>query len=195
MKKSTTRVTIIILIGIMGIVSYYTYLSNRSKEEQQEATLSAVQLVLSKDLEKDYPPTPREVIKYYNEILDCFYNEEATKEEIEDLGNKARELYDDELVANNELGTYQMALRSEVEDFKKNNRKILRFAPASSINVEEFTEDGYSFARILCGYTITEDGVNFSSDQVYLLRKDANKRWKIYGWKPSSEVNPEQKEQ
>ena len=41
-----------------------------------------------KDLEKDYPPTPREVIKYYNEILDCFYNEEATKEEIEDLGNK-----------------------------------------------------------------------------------------------------------
>lgn len=193
MKKSTTRITIVILIGIIGIVAYYTYLTNRRREQQEVVVLSEVQLTLSKDLQKDYPLTPREVIKYYNEILNCFYNEETTEEEIEDLGNKARELYDAELLEQNELGTYQIVLQSEIRKFKENNRRIIGFAPASSINVEEFTEDGYSFARIKCGYTITEDGAKYAADQIYLLRRDENKRWKIYGWKP--EVELEQKEQ
>lgn len=192
MKKSTTRVTIIIVIGIIAIVGYYAYLSNQAKERQQETELSQVQTVLSKDLSRDYPPTPKEVIKYYNEILRCFYNEECTDEEIDDLGNKARELYDEELLENNEMGIYQLRLHAEIADFKENNRRISSVAVASSTNVEKFEEDGYSFARILCKYNISENGKNRRSDQIYLLRQDKDKKWKIYGWQPADEVAPKE---
>lgn len=192
MKKTTTRITVIIVIGIIAMLGYYTYLSNKSKERVQDTELSQVQTVLSKDLARDYPPTPKEVIKYYNEILRCFYNEECSDEEIDDLGNKARELYDAELLENNEMGIYLINLHADIADFKENNRRFTSFSVASSTNVELFEEDGHSFARILCKYNITENGVNCPSDQIYLLRQDKEKKWKIYGWQPADEVAPKE---
>lgn len=192
MKKSTTAITIIIVIGIILMVGYYAYLSSQSRDRLQETELSQVQTVLSRDLSRDYPPTPKEVIKYYNEILRCFYNEECTDEEIDDLGNKARELYDAELLENNEMGIYLIRLHAEIADFKENNRRISSLAVASSTNVELFEEDGYSFARIMCKYNITENGANRPSDQIYLLRQDENKKWKIYGWQPAEAVAPKE---
>lgn len=188
MKKSTTKITLVIIFAIIAIVVYYTYLSNKDKERKQDADMSEVQMTLSRDLSKNYPPTPKEVIKYYNELLKCFYNEDCTDEEIDALGNKARELYDAELLENNELGTYLINLHADIDEFKENKRRFTGFSVASSTNVEPFTEDGYSFARIWCGYNITEDGTTLSADQIYLLRQDEEKKWKIYGWQPADEV-------
>lgn len=188
MKKSTTRMTIIIAIGIIIIVGYYTYLSNKSRERNQEGELSQVQTVLARDLTRDYPATPKEVIKYYNEIISCFYNEECTDAEIDALGNKARELYDEELLENNELGGYLIRLYAEINEFKEKDRRIKGISVASSNNVVRFEEDGYSFARIMCKYNISENGKLTPADQIYLLRQDTNKKWKIYGWQPADEV-------
>ena len=195
MKNKTTRITLIVVIGIVFIVGYYAFLSNRSREQKAEATISTVQNVLSRSLELDYPPTPKEVIKYYNEIVKCFYNEDCTEEEIEALGNKARELYDEELLANNEQEVYLMNLKADIQDYKNNKRRISSTSVASSANVEEFEQDGYKFARIMCGYNITENGTNIPSGQVYLLRKDENQHWKIYGWEPVDEYNKRLEEQ
>lgn len=190
-KKATTRITVIIVIGIIAVVGYYTYLSNRTREQKQEAALSEVQTVLSRDLAMDYPPTPKEVIKYYNELLKYLYKKETTEDEIEALGNKARELYDAELLENNELGSYLVNLYGDVEEFKAKERTLTGISVASSANVEFFEEDGYSFARIRCNYNIIENGVSCPSDQIYLLRRDENKKWKIYGWQPAEQVKPE----
>lgn len=189
MRNKNTRIAIIVVLVIIAVVGYYAYLSNRSRTQKDEAKLSAVQTVLSKSLEFDYPPTPKEVMKYYNEIVKCFYNEECTEEEIEALGNKARELYDEELLANNEQEVYMINLKADIQDYKDNNRRITSTSVASSANVDYFSEDGYDFARIMCGYSIMENGVNVSSGQVYLLRKDEDKHWKIYGWEPIEEYN------
>ena len=189
MRNKNTRIAIIVVLVIIAVVGYYAYLSNRSRTQKDEAKLSTVQTVLSKSLEFDYPPTPKEVMKYYNEIVKCFYNEECTEEEIEALGNKARELYDEELLANNEQEIYMINLKADIQDYKDNNRRITSTSVASSANVDYFSEDGYDFARIMCGYSIMENGVNVSSGQVYLLRKDEDKHWKIYGWEPIEEYN------
>ena len=189
MRNKNTRIAIIVVLVIIAVVGYYAYLSNRSRTQKDEAKLSTVQTVLSKSLEFDYPPTPKEVMKYYNEIVKCFYNEECTEEEIEALGNKARELYDEELLANNEQEVYMINLKADIQDYKDNNRRITSTSVASSANVDYFSEDGYDFARIMCGYSIMENGVNVSSGQVYLLRKDEDKHWKIYGWEPIEEYN------
>ena len=186
--KSTTKITLVIIVFIVVVVGYYTYLSNRSREQKQNTNMSKVQITLSRNLENDYPPTPKEIIKYYNEILRCLYNEEASDEEIDDLGNKARELYDAELLENNELGMYLINLHAEVADYKENERKIASISLASSTNVDYFSEDGHSFAKIICNYNIMEGSTSHPTELVYLLRRDPDKQWKIYGWKATDEL-------
>ena len=188
MRKATTRTTIIIVLLVVAAVGYYAYLSGKSRESKVEASMTIVESTLSRDLSKDYPPTPKEVIKYYNEILRCLYNEESTDEEIEALGLKARELYDADLLEINELGSYLVRLRADVQTYRDNGRRFTSFNVASSTNVDMFEKDGYSFAKIMCGYDIMQNGQSFPSSQMYLLRKDENKRWKIYGWKDVEEL-------
>lgn len=182
MKKTAVRTTMIVLVLIVLVVGYYAYLSNKRRESGADDSMTQVQSTLSRDLSKDYPPTPKEVIKYYNEILRGFYYEDSTADEIEALGVKARELYDEELLEANEMGVYLVRLQADVKTYKDNDRRITGFNLAASNNVEMFERDGYSFAKIMCGYNITQDGKTYSVSQMYLLRKDENKRWKIYGW-------------
>lgn len=182
MKKSTTKIIIIVICLLVVVVGYYAYLSSKARGSREDVNMTLAQSTLSRDLENDYPSTPKEVIKYYNNILKCFYNEECTDEEIDALGHKARELYDAELLEKNELEIYLIRLREDIEDFHENNRRITSMAVAASTNVYFFSQDGFDFARIRCGYDIMEAGTNRSSALVYLLRKDEEKRWKIYGW-------------
>lgn len=195
MKKTTPKVIITFICVLTLLVGYYAYLSNKDREEREEATLSVIQETLSRDMHNDYPATPKEVVKYYNEILKCFYNEEGTEEEIDDLGERARELYDAELLEANELGTYLMRLRAEVQDYKENERRITTTAVAASTNVDYFEEDGFEFARIMCVYNIMEGEENTPTRQMFLLRKDEENHWKIYGWMDANKLELEQEEQ
>ena len=188
MKKTTVIVTIVLMVVVVGVVGVFAYLSGRDRDEKDEATLSNVEKVLNRDLNIDYPATVKEVVKYYSEIVRLFYAEDTTEEEVEKLGMKARELFDSELLENNETQFYLMSLKADVKDFNESRRFITNVAVASSINVDTFQEDGYEFARISCGYNISEKGVTSQVIIVYLLRKD-EKRWKIYGWEDARDVN------
>lgn len=79
MKKGIRIVGIaIICIGI--IVGYYYYLSNHGKKDVENSTeISKVDEALSRDLAKDYPPTPREVVKFYNKLRSVFIMRIAAK--------------------------------------------------------------------------------------------------------------------
>ena len=182
MKKSTVRIIVIFLIIIICIIGYYSYLSGRRRDIAGEAKMTTVQLVLSRDLVNDYPPTVKEVIKYYTDIQKCFYNEECTDEEVEQLGRKARELYDDELLSINEESANLLQLKADIASFKSDKKQIGSVAVASSVNVDAFQEDGYDFARIQCTYSLIEDGQSSMSSTIYLLRRDEKKQWKIFGW-------------
>lgn len=195
MKKVTPKLVIVFICLIVLLVGYYAYLANQKKEAKQEAAMTVVQATLSRDLKYDYPSTPKEVIKFYNEILRCFYNEKCTDGEIEELGQKARELYDEELLEANEYGPYMIKLKSDIEDYKNNKRRITSFAVAANTNVDFFEEDGYSFARISCAYNIMEGEVSKPTRQVYLLRKDADNHWKIYGWEDAVNLEEDQSDE
>lgn len=188
MKKTTTRVTLIMMCLLVLLVTLYAYLANKRKVEKAEAVMTPIQEALSRDLKNDFPATPKEVVKYYNQLLVCFYNEECTEEEIAKLGQKARELYDAELLEENQPEIYMIRLRNDIEDYKENKRRITNSSVAASTSVVYDTLDGYSFARILCAYNIKEDSNNIPLKQVYLLRRDEDKRWKIYGWEDASKI-------
>lgn len=192
MKKVTPKLVIVVVILLIALVGYYAFLANSKKEAKdaakKEATITVVQQTLGRDLDRDYPGTPKEVIKYYNEIMRCFYNEECTEGDIEDLGQKARELYDEELLEANEIGPYMIQLREDIKEYKDKKRRITGFIVSSSINVERFEEDGFSFARLMCTYNVMEGEVNHPTKLVYLLREDDEKRWKIYGWEDATKL-------
>ena len=84
-KPRATRITIIIVLMIMAVVGYYAFLSGRAKERNAEANMTAVEAALSRNLDKDYPPTPKEVMKYYNEIMKCYYADDTSEDDIEAL--------------------------------------------------------------------------------------------------------------
>lgn len=182
MKKSMSTMTIIFILLIIAIVGYYAYLSNRRQENQKETQLTTVQNVLARDLKLEYPVSPREVIKYYNEIMKCFYNEELTEEDLEGLAQKSRQLFDDELVLANEYDSYLQNLKSEIDTYKLKKRKITNCSVAASTSVDFYSVDGFEFARLSCGYTMMENGKSIPTHLVYLLRQDDKKQWKIYGW-------------
>ena len=184
-----TKITIFLVFLIVLVVGYYSYLSGRNRTEQQEAVMSAVDTALARDLTNDYPATPKEVIKYYNDIIKCFYNEECTEEEVQELGEKSLQLFDEKLRENNEEDAYLTRLQGEIKDYQDNKRKITSVSLAPSTNVDYYTADGFSFARISCGYGMTENGKKTSTMMVYLLRRDENRKWKIYGWETADQLN------
>ncbi len=192
MKKtntSVTKITVLFIVLLMLVVGYYAYLSGTHRTEQQEAVMSEVDTALSRDLDNNYPATPKEVIKYYNDLMKCFYNEECTAEELQDLGRKSLQLFDEELQENNDEDTYLIRLQGEVQNYKDNKRKITSVSLAPSTNVDYYSVDGFSFARISCGYTMTQNGKKTSTVMVYLLRRDDSRRWKIYGWETADQLN------
>lgn len=181
-----TKGMLILIVLVCVVIGYYFYIANKgedgaTKEEQVEIT--AVQDVLLRNLERDYPPTPKEVVKYFAEITRCFYSEEYTDEELEQLAVKIQQLYDDELVASKDQETYLKDLKADIEQFKAEKRVITGYYTSSSTDVEEFQEDGYEWARLYCTFYITKGrNTKENSQEKILLRKDAEGHWKIYGW-------------
>lgn len=192
MFKGTKGMVILVFLVLL-VLGYYFYLSNRSVPEKTEEisveTMTVSQKILSRNLETNYPPSPREVVKYFSEITECYYNEEHTDEELRDLGLKMREIYDDDLVANQTEEMYLSLLKSDVEEYKQNNRTISSFSPSSSVDVETFTKDGYECAKLYCVYDINQDGLLYQTTLCFILRKDEDAHYKIYGWKAVKDEN------
>jgi len=189
MKKHTKIIAVVFIVIVVCILGLYAYLSTKQREAMAEAKMTPVQLVLTRDLDKDYPPTVKQVVACFNEIQECFYNEECTEEEVEQLGMQARKLYDDDLLEANEVGEYLLRLQADIEAFQSQKLKIWRISLASSNNVETFEEDGYQFGRIHCSYYFSdESGAVKIQEAVYLLRRDKDRKWKIYGWSQADAV-------
>lgn len=183
MKKSSARFTVIIILAIVAVVGYYAYLSNKSRTVREEENMTFVESTLSRNLDNNYPPTPKEVLKYYNAIQKCFYVEDCTDEQKEALLLKLRELLDQDLLDQNSLAMHSIRLEQEIKEFKEKKRTITSMSVSSSANVIYDTVDGYECAKLNCDYNIMEDGKSNPTTQVFLLRKDSGRRWKIYGWK------------
>lgn len=172
----------IVLLGL--IVGYYFYLSGKDSKDAGseiiETTLT--QDVLARDLDKSYPATPKEVIKYYNEIQECYYNEDNDEKTIKEVMIKSRELFDEDLLAKNDEDTQFKDLMKEVKSFQEQERDIFGWSTDSADDVVYNTFDGREWASICSYYTIRTKSVHTKTTEVFLLRKDEEGKWKIYGW-------------
>lgn len=185
-KKNPIKIIIVfILFAIFSLAVFY-YLSNKEDDEavksDSPAMMTAVQEVLNRSLETNYPPTPKEVVKYYSEITRCFYGEKYTDEELDELAIKSRKLFDRELYLNQTDSQYLQALRQDIESWKEANKVISSFSVSSSTDVNEYYYDGREWAQLYCIYSIRIGTTISPVQERYLLRKDEDGHWKILGW-------------
>lgn len=184
MKHGKLVVIVLFLAALM--LGYFYYLSNTrdTAATEVEAKATKVQEVIMKNLNDWYPPTPKEVIRFYAEISQCYYNESYTEEELIEMARQMQRLFDIELLEiNSPFESYLEGLKLDIEAFAEKSYTITNFAISDSTDVEKYVDDGYEWARLHCIYYI-RDGTRTSmpNDHVYLLRKDADGHWKIFGW-------------
>ena len=149
-----TKFVIIIVVCVCVILGGYYYLTNRNNaKEEENITLTEIQELTTKNLDKNFPATPREVVKLYNRIITCFYNDEYTDDELYDLGDQARKLFDDELLENNPRDEYFKNLKEDISEYHDKSKTIA-----------SFIKEGNAYSRTY---------------QMYVLRKDADGNWKI----------------
>ena len=178
--KLNPKMIVVAVIFVALIVGYYWYLSTRlDNNAENKAELTAVQKVTTNDLEKNYPKTPREVLKAYNEIQTAFYNEEYSEEELEEMAEKARTLLDDALLAQNPMESYLASLKADIASYRQEGKKITNITIDSSNAVRKEKVGNEEFAYINCVYYVREGSSYDAIPETYLLHKGADGRWKI----------------
>lgn len=186
-KGRIIRTLLLVLFGGMLVVGIFYRLSNKpviTSEEEKVQKLTKTDNVLQRSMEADYPKSPKEVVKYFSEITQCYYNEpfEEDDENIVKLADRMLLLYDDELVASKPYEDYLWDLRADIRFYNTNGYTISSYSPSNSTDVEYYTKDGYEWAKLYCVYTIKSGKYYDHINEVFVLRKDANSRWKVYGW-------------
>ncbi|MBR6281532.1 MAG: hypothetical protein IKR14_03410, partial [Lachnospiraceae bacterium] len=174
MKNIIKYVIIGIVLAVL-IVSYFIYLQKNpatSKTNDTSTQMSELDKVLTKDFSKDYPSTPREVVKWYNRILMLYYGEELDEGELDSLTSQAMALFDAELVENNPKEIYMTSVKAEIDDYKDKGRKLVTADVADSEDVVYETVRGDDMAYIVGHYFVKENTSYSDTYQKYALRKD-----------------------
>lgn len=181
MKKARVLIVVVILAAL-GII-YYNYLDKKSEKDEPEEEITEIQKIINKDLTTSYPETPREVVKLYNRIMLCFYNEDYSNEQLIKLSTQARAMMDDELIEHNPYEEYFTRLCDDIKVFNEDNRKISSCMLAGSRDVEYYTLKKQKYASITCVYYTKGDSGTVKSSEKYVMRKDKEGKWKMLYWK------------
>lgn len=182
-KKNILAGIIVILMTAVFILGFFVVINKKNGEKIPEATVvNPVDQVLLRDLERNYPPTPKEVLRYYSDITTCFYRDDLTEEQLKKLALKAREIYDDELCADKTEDEYLEDLKKDILSFQAAELVVSGYSLSASTDVEFFSADGFEFARLYANYRLRQRTEYAYVNELFLLRKDANGHWKIYGW-------------
>ena len=178
MKK--THIILIIVVCVALLVGGFAFwMNNKGNASSEDVELTKVQQLITKDLEKNYPSTPREVVKTYNEIITCFYNEEYTEKELEALVEQTLILMDEELAAINPKDKYLQKVKAEILEYAAAERTIMRYNLPSSNEIQVLTVDGRECAYVEMSYLLKEKNSLNKTFQTYVVRKDEDGNWKI----------------
>lgn len=178
--KLNLKSIIVAIIFVVLIVGYYWYLNGRNTSlAENKADLTDVQMLITEDLEKNYPKTPREVVKLYNRLLLCYYNEEYTEEEFESMVDQAMKLFDPDLIAKNPKDQYMIDLKTDIDSYHEDGKTISNITIEGSKDVQYETLGADECAYVDCVYYVREGSSYDAIRQTYMLRKDASGKWKI----------------
>ena len=180
---SKVLVVIIVILFVSVVIGAFIYVNNKPQEStESEGVISNVDNVVLRNLEINYPPTPKEVLKYYSEITTCFYEGNLTEEDLVKLAQTARKLYDKELCEAVTEEEYIESLREDILEFNSLNIVVSGYTVSSGTDVFYFEQDGYECARLYVTYRLRQGTEYIYTNEVFVMRKDEDGHWKILGW-------------
>ena len=172
-KSSGAKAIVSVLLLAIVIVSSFVMLSRRTKTavESSAKVLTPVEEVLARNLDTNYPVTPKELLKYYSEITRCFYSEEYTEEQLERMAKVSRQLLDDELYLQQTDDDYLNDLKVDIDIFHSNGNVISSYTVSSAADVGYYKYEGRDWAKLNCTYSVRGGGKFTITDEEFLMRK------------------------
>lgn len=182
MGKKRTIVTIIAMLILAALVITGFYFLLNKPKSKNETKKTELEKLLEKDIENDYPVTPRETVKLYCKLNKYLYSEEINSEELSSLVKQMRLLFDNEFNEN----TSEDEQIANLNEERNKNRIILNYIVQKSQNVEY--DDTKEYSSLVASFTTKEKNKREKVYERFLLRKDDNGNWKILGWELTNEM-------
>ncbi len=187
-KKNGPLGTIIFMVLFAAVVIGIYFAITRGKNTDTKeipAETSEADALIKKDLDWEYPATPREVLKLYCRITKCLYNDDLTDEQIKKLVSQVRNLYSFDLLENNAEDEQIAFIKGDRVEYKKDKKTIFSFAIDSASNIEYIDTKAGKTALIKMYFTL-KAGANMerSFEEFSLIQQDDGK-WKIAAWRQS----------
>ena len=177
------KVIIIAIACVCLICMGYFFFAQGNVATEKE--LTDIEKVLVKDLKRDYPKTPREVVKFYNRIIKCYYGETLSEKEIEQMADQMLCLLDEDLLMVNPRNAYLKSVKTDIEEYKSQKKRVVSTDVCDSNDVEyvddkkEGTDHVDKLAYVNASYFINTNGEFTNTYQQFVLRQDEDGRWKI----------------
>lgn len=183
--QNKTAVTVFFLLaaGVLLVWGFFKIASNKQNETRQP--LTEVETLLKKDIEGNYPGTPREVLKLYCRITKCLYNEEMTQKEFEQMALKLRFLFDEELLANNPEASFIRNLKNDVDSYHEEEKRISSYDVQLASDMKLKTIKKVNYATLKINILVQGTGKNrdiTKTTEEFLLREDEAGKYKIAHW-------------
>ena len=176
---------VIIAIACICVICTGFFFFSQDNQEQ-EKQLTAIEKVIVEDLEKNYPKSPREVVKLYNRIVKCYYGSELpTEKQVEKLADQMLCILDDDLLLENERDDYYNQVVGDINQYKRDKKQLVSTDVCDVNDVKYVTDDKNNngekdeLAYVDASYFMNTDGKFSYTYQQFVLRKGEKGRWKI----------------
>ncbi|MCR5675720.1 MAG: hypothetical protein K6G16_08430 [Lachnospiraceae bacterium] len=181
--KSGIQKGIVLLLGAaaIAVAVYFGYINRNTSSSEEALAVGEVQDILMLDLEGHYPPTAREVVNGFCRIYKALYGEDASEDQVVEMGGKLLTLYDTELVANQY--DYNTSLLQEVRRKKKDGYTVSTYRTQSASEIVTKEVEGNELSYVTCMITMRKGSQLYANNYLFVLRKETGSgRWKIFGW-------------
>jgi len=194
-KKLAQLVGTLCVIGavVLGLFFALNQQEDDSIFSKNETKNTEAQNILSKDINRNYPATVREVVRLFSRVSKCYHNEAVSEEEFKSLVEFQRKLFDEEFLQNNPLDTFTNNLAAEIDAAKAREYKMTMYRVQKQSSVNTWRDGDNHFASIIASYTMNAKGEGPTRTfEEFLLREDENKHWKIVGWRLTDPIEIEE---
>ena len=189
-KKNSPVGTIIFCVLLAAVIIGLYFMLTRKKEDTKNeipVETSEADNLIKKDIDYDYPATPREVLRLYARITKCIYSDDITDEQIEKLVKQVRKLYANALLENNAEEEQIAFLKGDISEYRKENKIIYSYAIDSASNINVIKTKAGNTALIKMYFTLRAGAsMDRAFEEFSMLEEDGGK-WKIAGWRPAEE--------
>ncbi len=180
-KSAILKSILLVVLGAIIILGVYMILTrNKKAGNGDNYELTTVDEITTTNLDKSYPADPKMVVDLYGKIMKTLYKENYSDEQQDKMIEVLAGILDDELLANQT--NFKKSIKDEVKQRKSDDYSISVYQ-VQRIDVEGKL-NGRNACTVDCYFYLRQGTGGTPIIYTFVLRQDANKRWKILGWEP-----------